>query len=79
MPLPPPPSPLHRLSIQPLIPAYTLFQNGDDFIILLYLLTIIPRVQMGSETIAHEAEDRMGYWLRGHEGKRNNTVLVKSN
>ena len=27
---------------------------------------------MGSESIAHEAEDQMGYWLRGHEGKRNN-------
>ena len=27
---------------------------------------------MGSETIAHEAEGRMGFWLRGHEGERNN-------
>ena len=27
---------------------------------------------MGSEPIAHEAEGRMGYWLRGQEGKRNN-------
>ena len=27
---------------------------------------------MGSETIAIEAAGRMGYWLRGHEGKRNN-------
>ena len=27
---------------------------------------------MGSESVAHEAEDRMGYWLRGHEGERNN-------
>ena len=27
---------------------------------------------MGSESIAHEAEGQMGYWLRGHEGKRNN-------
>ena len=35
-------------------------------------LTIIPRAQMGSESIAHEAEGRMGYWLRGHEGSRNN-------
>ena len=24
-------------------------------------LTIIPRAQLGSESIAHEAEDRMGY------------------
>ena len=35
---------------------------------------------MGSESIAHEAEGQMGYRLRGHEGKRNNIiVLVKSN
>ena len=27
---------------------------------------------MGSESIVHEAEGRMGYWLRGHEGSRNN-------
>ena len=27
---------------------------------------------MGSESIAYEAEGRMGYWLRGHEGERNN-------
>ena len=33
---------------------------------------------MVSESIAHEAEDQMGYWLRGHEGERN-IVLVKSN
>ena len=26
---------------------------------------------MGSGSIAHEAEGRMGYWLRGHEGERN--------
>ena len=36
--------------------------------------TIIPWAQMGSETIAHEAEGRIGYWLRGHEGKRNNCL-----
>ena len=24
---------------------------------------------MGYESIAHEAEGRMGYWLNGHEGK----------
>ena len=36
------------------------------------LLTIIPRARMGSESIAHEAEGRMGYWLRGHDGERNN-------
>ena len=27
---------------------------------------------MGSESIAHENEARMGYWLRGHEGEINN-------
>ena len=27
---------------------------------------------MGYESIAHEAEGRMGYRLRGHEGERNN-------
>ena len=27
---------------------------------------------MGSESIAHEVEGQMGYWLRGHEGERNN-------
>ena len=36
---------------------------------------------MGYESIAHEAEGRMGYWLRAQEGERNNNniVLVKSN
>ena len=24
---------------------------------------------MGYESIAHEAEGRMGYWLRGYEGE----------
>ena len=37
-----------------------------------YLLTIIPRARTGFESIAHEAEGRMGYSLRGHEGERNN-------
>ena len=30
------------------------------------------RAWMGSESIAHEAEGQIGYWLRGHEGERNN-------
>ena len=34
---------------------------------------------MGSKSIAHEAEGRKGYWLRGHQGERNIIVLVKSN
>ena len=43
-------------------------------------LTIIPRARMDSESIAHEAEGQMSYWLRGYEGERNNIiVLVKSN
>ena len=29
--------------------------------IYIIYLTIIPRARMGSETIAHEAEGRMGY------------------
>ena len=32
---------------------------------------------MGSESIAHEAEVRMGYLLRGHEGERNNNCFSK--
>ena len=28
---------------------------------------------MGSESIDHEVEGYMGYWLKGHESKRNNT------
>ena len=35
-------------------------------------LKIIPRARMGYESIAHEAEGRMGYWLNSHEGERNN-------
>ena len=27
---------------------------------------------MGYESIAHEAKGRMGYWLIGYEGERNN-------
>ena len=27
---------------------------------------------MCSESIAHEAESQIGYWLRGHAGERNN-------
>jgi len=32
---------------------------------------------MGPESIAHEAERRMGYWHRGHEGERNNNAGLK--
>ena len=34
---------------------------------------------MGSESIAHEAEGHMGYWLRGHKGERNNIIIVLVN
>ena len=27
---------------------------------------------MGAESVAHETEGRMGYWLIGQEGERNN-------
>ena len=40
---------------------------------------IITRARISFESIAHEAEGRMNYLLRGNEGERNNTVLVKSN
>ena len=40
----------------------------------IYYLTIISRARMGSESIAHDAEGRMGYWVRGHEGERNNCL-----
>ena len=36
--------------------------------IINYYLTIIAWAQMGYESIAHEAEGWMGYWLRGYEG-----------
>ena len=31
---------------------------------------------MGSDSIAHEAEGLVGYWLRGHEGERNNAPFT---
>ena len=44
----------------------------EHYRLITSLLTIIPRARMGSEPIAHNAEGRMGYWLRGREGERNN-------
>ena len=52
--------PLHCISLE-----IKSGQQGD-------YLTIVPRARMGSESIAHEAEGWIGYWLRGHEGERNN-------
>ena len=31
----------------------------------------------GYESIAHEAEGRMSYWLSAYEGKRNNSCFSK--
>ena len=42
------------------------------FLNIFVYLTIIPWTRMGSESIAHEAEGRMGYWPRDHEGETNN-------
>ena len=35
---------------------------------------------MGSESIAHDSEGQMDFWLRGHKGERNNKSkqLVKN-
>ena len=38
---------------------------------------IFPRSRMDSESIAHEAEARMCYWLRAHSGSRNNNCFSK--
>ena len=32
---------------------------------------------MGYESVAHETEGRMGYWLRAHEGERNNCQIYQ--
>ena len=51
-----------------------------DTVIYIYMyvyLTIIPWARMGSKSVAHEAEGRMGYWPRGHEGERNNYCFSK--
>ena len=44
--------------------------RAESYLYFKYL-TII-RAPTGYESIAHEAEGRMDYWLRGHEGERNN-------
>ena len=40
---------------------------------------MIPRAWMGSESIAHEAEGQIGYWLRGRESERNNNYSSHNN
>ena len=37
-------------------------------------LTIIPQARRDSESISHEAEDRMDNSLSSHEGERNNCL-----
>ena len=37
-----------------------------------FIKTIIPLALMASESTAHEAEGRMGYWLTAHSGSGNN-------
>ena len=37
------------------------FYKRSDWFAILDYLTIIPRARIGSESIAHEAEGRMGY------------------
>ena len=49
--------------------------QGDIINLSNTYLIIIPRARMGSESIAHEAEGRMGYWLRGHKGERKNCFI----
>ena len=59
---------MYRLFCQPKHRADVfVLKNGG-----MVYLTIIPWVRMGSESIVHEAQGRMRYWLRGHEGERNN-------
>ena len=41
-------------------------------------LTIISRARVASESKAHEAEGRISYSLRGHEGERNNCFIKSS-
>lgn len=40
-------------------------------------LKIIPQAQIALKSIAHKAKARTGYWLRGHQSKRNNNNCFK--
>ena len=40
--------------------------------IFVFLTIAIPGARIGSESIAHQAEGRMAYSLRGQKGERNN-------
>ena len=48
------------------------FQRRSKLLKTERYLSIISRAPMGSESIGHEPEGRMGYWLRGPDGERNN-------
>ena len=56
---------------------YSSFCRSRNFVLLLSgssrIFNNYSSSPNGLEAIAHEAEGRMGYWLRGHEGERNNT------
>ena len=65
-------SPKIIVVIDPWWNLFDLLHNSTDVFFGYRYLTIIPRARMGSESIAHDAEGRKGYWLRGHEGERNN-------
>ena len=60
-------------SLKTMVTLWEVVANGGSTV----YLTIIPQARIGSESIAHEAEGRMGYWLRGHEGERNNNCFSK--
>ena len=51
--------------------SFSFFQNAGQSYMTTKYLAIIPRARMGYESIAHEAEGQVGYWLRGYEGERN--------
>ena len=42
-------------------PIFTTFSPSDSYSARIVYLAIIPRARMASESIAHEAEGRMGY------------------
>ena len=52
---------------RPLLAGKIYIFSAMHFMLFQNYLTIIPRARMGSESIANEAEGRMGYRLRGHE------------
>ena len=56
------------LGLKELVDIVTFLSHEPQALWVYGYLTIIPRARMGSESIAHEAEGRMDYWLRGHEG-----------